>query len=102
MLNRRRIEAIAELAVEHDLIVLADEIYGEILYEGEHVSIATMPGMSERTIILDGFSKTYAMTGWRLGLRRDAAGVRHSHQQADGEQQLLHIDGRADAPVSKR
>ena len=47
--------------------MLADEIYAEILYEGEHVSIATMPGMKERTIILDGFSKTYAMTGWRLG-----------------------------------
>jgi aspartate/methionine/tyrosine aminotransferase len=67
VLNRSDIEAIAKLAVEHDLIVLADEIYSEILYEGEHVSIATMPGMAERTIVLDGFSKTYAMTGWRLG-----------------------------------
>ncbi len=61
------IERIAELAVKHDLIVLSDEIYSEIIYEGEHVSIATFPGMRERTIILDGFSKTYAMTGWRLG-----------------------------------
>lgn len=61
------IERIAELAVQHDLIVLSDEIYSEIIYEGEHVSIATMPGMAERTIVLDGFSKTYAMTGWRLG-----------------------------------
>ena len=67
VLNREEIEPIAELAVAHDLIVLADEIYSEILYEGEHVSIATFPGMKERTIILDGFSKTYAMTGWRLG-----------------------------------
>jgi len=67
VLNRDEIQRIAELAVEHDLIVLADEIYSEILYEGEHVSIATFPGMKERTIILDGFSKTYAMTGWRLG-----------------------------------
>lgn len=67
VLNRDEIAAIAELAVKHDLTVLADEIYAEILYEGEHVSIATMPGMPERTIILDGFSKTYAMTGWRLG-----------------------------------
>jgi len=67
VLNRDEIAAIAELAVRHDLTVLADEIYAEILYEGEHVSIATMPGMAERTIILDGFSKTYAMTGWRLG-----------------------------------
>ena len=67
MLTGADIERIAELAVEHDLIVLSDEIYSEIIYEGEHVSIATMPGMAERTIILDGFSKTYAMTGWRLG-----------------------------------
>lgn len=67
VLNREEIAAIAELAVRHDLTVLADEIYAEILYEGEHVSIATMPGMKERTILLDGFSKTYAMTGWRLG-----------------------------------
>jgi aspartate/methionine/tyrosine aminotransferase len=61
------IARIAELAVKHDLIVLSDEIYSEIIYEGTHVSIATYPGMVERTIILDGFSKTYAMTGWRLG-----------------------------------
>ncbi len=67
VLNRDEIARIAELAVAHDLTVLADEIYSEILYEGEHVSIATMPGMAERTIVLDGFSKTYAMTGWRLG-----------------------------------
>jgi aspartate aminotransferase len=67
VLNRAEITRIAELAVEHDLTVLADEIYSEIIYEGEHVSIATMPGMAERTIVLDGFSKTYAMTGWRLG-----------------------------------
>jgi aspartate/methionine/tyrosine aminotransferase len=61
------IAAIAEIAVERDLIVLADEIYGRLQYEGEPVSIATLPGMAERTITLDGFSKTYAMTGWRLG-----------------------------------
>jgi aspartate/methionine/tyrosine aminotransferase len=67
VLSRDDLAAIAELAVKHDLVVLADEIYSEIVYEGEHVSIATMPGMEERTIILDGFSKTYAMTGWRLG-----------------------------------
>lgn len=67
VLNREEITRIAELAVKHDLIVLADEIYAEVLFEGEHVSIASMPGMAERTIILDGFSKTYAMTGWRLG-----------------------------------
>ncbi len=65
--TREDIERTAELALEHDLIVLADEIYGRIVYEGEHVSIASLPGMAERTIVLDGFSKTYAMTGWRLG-----------------------------------
>jgi aspartate/methionine/tyrosine aminotransferase len=67
VLERADLEAIAELAVRHDVTVLSDEIYSELLYEGEHVSIATMPGMADRTIILDGFSKTYAMTGWRLG-----------------------------------
>ncbi len=67
VLERADLEAIAELAVKHDVTVLSDEIYAELLYEGEHISIATMPGMAERTIILDGFSKTYAMTGWRLG-----------------------------------
>ncbi len=59
--------AIAKLAVDHDLVVLTDEIYGRLQYEGEPLSIATLPGMAERTITLDGFSKTYAMTGWRMG-----------------------------------
>jgi len=68
VLTRGDIERIAELAQRHDLVVLADEIYGRILYDGEeHVSIASLPGMAERTIVLDGFSKTFAMTGWRLG-----------------------------------
>ncbi len=58
---------IARLARERDLWVLTDEIYGEILYEGEHRSLLREEGMAERTILLDGFSKTYAMTGWRLG-----------------------------------
>jgi aspartate/methionine/tyrosine aminotransferase len=68
VLTRGDIERIAELAIRHDLWVLADEIYGRILYDGaEHVSIASLPGMAERTIVLDGFSKTFAMTGWRMG-----------------------------------
>lgn len=67
-LTRADLERIAELCIRHDLMVLADEIYARILYDGaEHVSIAALPGMAERTIVLDGFSKTYAMTGWRLG-----------------------------------
>ena len=67
VLPRAAIERIAEIALRHDLTVLADEIYGRIVYDGEHVSIASLAGMAERTILLDGFSKTYAMTGWRLG-----------------------------------
>lgn len=61
------LEAIAELALKHDLWVLTDEVYSRLVYDGEFRSIASLPGMKERTIILDGFSKTYAMTGWRLG-----------------------------------
>ena len=68
VLTREDIERIAELVLRHDLVVLADEIYGRITYDGaEHVSIASLPGLAERTIVLDGFSKTFAMTGWRLG-----------------------------------
>lgn len=58
---------IAEAAEHHDVFVLSDEIYSRILYAGEFQSIASLPGMAERTCVLDGFSKTYAMTGWRLG-----------------------------------
>jgi aspartate/methionine/tyrosine aminotransferase len=65
--TRDDLERIAAVARRYDFTILADEIYGRILYEGEHVSIASLPGMAERTIVLDGFSKTYAMTGWRLG-----------------------------------
>jgi aspartate aminotransferase len=68
VLTRGDLERIAAIAIERDVVVLADEIYSRILYDGaEHVSIAALPGMADRTIVLDGFSKTYAMTGWRLG-----------------------------------
>ena len=67
ILTAEDVTRIARIAVEHDLVVLADEIYGRLQYEGEPLSIATLPGMAERTITLDGFSKTFAMTGWRLG-----------------------------------
>lgn len=59
--------AVAELARKHDFVVLSDEIYAGMVYEGTSPSIATLPGMAERTVVVDGFSKTYAMTGWRLG-----------------------------------
>lgn len=61
------IRAIADIAQKHDIIVLSDEVYEHIVYEGEPYSIASLPGMLDRTILLNGFSKTYAMTGWRLG-----------------------------------
>ena len=67
VLERAQIERIAEIARHFRIPVLADEIYRQFLYEGEFVSIAGLPGMKELTIILDGFSKSYAMTGWRLG-----------------------------------
>jgi aspartate aminotransferase len=66
--TRDDIERIADLVLRHpEVTVLADEIYGRIVHDGEHVSIASLPGLVDRTIVLDGFSKTYAMTGWRLG-----------------------------------
>ncbi len=67
VLPRKDCESIAAFAREHDLVVLTDEIYAELTYAGGHVSIASMPGMKERTIFLNGFSKAWAMTGWRIG-----------------------------------
>ena len=68
VLSRADLEVLAATVRQHpDLIVLSDEIYSRMIYEGEHTSIAALPGMRERTIVLDGFSKIYAMTGWRLG-----------------------------------
>ena len=61
------LEALARVAIDKDLIILSDEIYSRYLYEGSHQSITKFPGLQERTVILDGFSKTYAMTGWRIG-----------------------------------
>lgn len=67
ILNREELQIIADIVKEHDLFVMSDEIYSELNYEGGHVSIASIPGMRERTIVINGFSKSYAMTGWRLG-----------------------------------
>jgi aminotransferase len=66
-MTRAELERIAVLVQKHDLVVLTDEIYSELTFEGEHVSIAALPGMIERTIFLHGFSKAYAMTGFRIG-----------------------------------
>jgi aspartate/methionine/tyrosine aminotransferase len=67
ILSLQDLEIIAEVAIKNDIVVLSDEIYSRILYDGEFHSLASLPEMKERTVILDGFSKTYAMTGWRLG-----------------------------------
>jgi aspartate/methionine/tyrosine aminotransferase len=67
VLCKEDLEALAEAAKKNDAWVLSDEVYNRMIYEGEHMSIASLPGMRERTIVLDGYSKTYAMTGWRLG-----------------------------------
>ena len=67
VLTRESLERIAEIAIKHDLWVYSDEVYSRMVHEGEFMSIASVPGMLERTIICDGASKTYAMTGWRLG-----------------------------------
>jgi aminotransferase len=65
--SREEMEALAAICVEHDLLAITDEIYEKILYEGEHIPLAAMEGMRERTIIVSGFSKTFSVTGWRVG-----------------------------------
>lgn len=67
IMEREDLEAIAEVILEKDLYVISDEIYSELTYKGKHVTIASLPGMKERTILINGFSKAFAMTGWRLG-----------------------------------
>jgi len=67
IMTREDLEPVAEFVKEHDLYVLSDEIYSELSYKGDHVSIASLPGMREKTIVINGFSKGFAMTGWRLG-----------------------------------
>lgn len=73
IMTEDELKEIAEVIEEKDLFVLSDEIYSELSYQGQHVSIASLPGMKERTVVINGFSKSFAMTGWRLGY---AAGPR--------------------------
>jgi aspartate aminotransferase len=76
VMPRRDVEQVARVIGERNILVLSDEIYSRLLFEGEHFSLMSAPGMQERTILLDGFSKTYAMTGWRMGygvMRADLA-----------------------------
>lgn len=67
ILEKKDLEEIAEVCIEKDIFVISDEIYSELSYKDPHVSIASIPGMKERTVLINGFSKAYAMTGWRLG-----------------------------------
>lgn len=67
IMEKKDLEEIAKVVIEKDLYVISDEIYGELTYSGKHFSIVALPGMKERTILINGFSKAYAMTGWRLG-----------------------------------
>jgi aspartate/methionine/tyrosine aminotransferase len=76
VMERKEVEQLAGVIGDRNILVLSDEIYSRLLFEGEHFSIMSVPGMQERTILLDGFSKTYAMTGWRMGygvMRSDLA-----------------------------
>jgi len=67
VVSKENLQAIADLAAEHDLVVVSDEIYDRLVYDFEHVCFSSLPGMQERTVLLGGFSKAYAMTGWRIG-----------------------------------
>lgn len=67
IMEKKNLEEIAEVIIKHDLFVISDEIYSELTYKDKHVSIVEIPGMQERTVLINGFSKAYAMTGWRLG-----------------------------------
>lgn len=78
IMEREELEAIAKVIIEKDIFVISDEIYSELTYKGKHTSIASIPGMAERTIVINGFSKAFAMTGWRLGY---AAGPKNIIEQ---------------------
>lgn len=67
IMEKHDLEEIKDVIIKHDLVVISDEIYSELTYDKNHISIASLPGMKERTIVINGFSKTYSMTGWRLG-----------------------------------
>ncbi len=86
IMEREDLLAVAKFAEAHDLIVISDEIYGDLTYQGEHIAFSSLPGMQERTLLLNGFSKAYAMTGWRIGYAMGApaliAAMTKIHQYA--------------------
>ncbi|MGN0453271.1 MAG: aminotransferase class I/II-fold pyridoxal phosphate-dependent enzyme [Ruminococcus sp.] len=75
VMRKSDLEALREVILKHDLLVISDEIYSELTYNGSHISIASLPDMAERTIVINGFSKAFAMTGWRLGYAMGPAPV---------------------------
>ena len=75
IMSREDLEKIARIVIEKDIFVISDEIYSELTYSGEHATIAAVPGMKERTVLINGFSKSYAMTGWRLGYAAAPANI---------------------------
>lgn len=75
IMEKEELEEIAKIVMEKDLFVVSDEIYSELTYKGEHTTIASLPGMKERTVLINGFSKSYAMTGWRLGYAAAPAAI---------------------------
>lgn len=77
IMEKEDLEALIDLIISHDILVISDEIYSELTYKSRHVSIASLPGMRERTIVIDGFSKAFAMTGWRLGYALAPAEIMH-------------------------
>ena len=94
----RRAGEIAALAARHDLLVICDEVYSRLVYGGEHTCIAALPGMRERTILVDGFSKAYAMTGWRVGY----VCAPRAHPGSDAEGPPVHHHVRADDEPGRR
>ena len=88
--SAEEIEALAELVLKHDLYVLSDEAYWDVRYSGRSRSIASLPGMRERTVILYTFSKKYAMTGWRLGRRDRSGGPRRAHRHTERQPGVVH------------
>ncbi len=96
VMPRKDVEKVAELIGDRNILVLSDEIYSRLLFEGEHFSMMTVPGMQERTILLDGFSKTYAMTGWRMGYGVMRADLATQHYATDDELEFVHGQLHAD------
>ena len=92
VMEKEDLEAIARVVEKHDLLVISDEIYSELTYDGEHTSIASLPGMRDRTILINGFSKSYAMTGWRLGYAM-------GNEEIIGQMRKIHQYGIMCAPT---